>query len=202
MSETESFATASPGDDFVYLAAFQQLVLERTHDLITVLDPTGTIVFASPSWRAMTGWDPDGLVGTPILELVHPDDHKRGAQGMARAMSGEAVEAITARLRTSDGRWVSVETTGTPVYGDDGKVAYVLGTARDVSEREELRERVGEVDAMYRVADAIARATSLDELFDEAIDTLLEATGADRAAVLLHDDGRRHAFPRVARPLR
>jgi DNA-binding response OmpR family regulator len=70
MSETESFATASPGDDFVYLAAFQQLVLERTHDLITVLDPSGTIVFASPSWRSMTGWDPDALVGTPILELV------------------------------------------------------------------------------------------------------------------------------------
>jgi GAF domain-containing protein len=40
---------------------------------------------------------------------------------------------------------------------------------------------------MYRVADAIARATSLDELLDEAIDTLLEATGADRAAVLLRD---------------
>ena len=69
-------------------------------------------------------------------------------------------EAITARLRASDGHWVSVETTGTPVYGNDGKVVYVLGTARDVSEREELRERVSEVDAMYRVADAIARATS------------------------------------------
>ena len=188
MSETESFATASPGDDFVYLAAFQQLVLERTHDLITVLDPTGMIVFASPSWRSMTGWDPDALVGTPILELVHPDDHKRGAQGMAQALSGEAVEAVTARLRTTDGHWVSVETTGTPVYGDNAKVAYVLGTARDVSEREALRERVGEVDAMYRVADAIARATSLDELFDEAIDTLLKATGAHRAAVLLHDE--------------
>jgi PAS domain S-box-containing protein len=189
MSETESFATASPGDDFVYLAAFQQLVLERTHDLITVLDPAGTIVYASPSWRAMTGWDPDGLVGTPILELVHPDDHKRGAQGMAEVMSGGAIEAITARLRTSGGQWVTVETTGTPVYGSDDKVVYVLGTARDVSEREELRERVSEVDALYRVADAVARATSLAELFDEAIDTLVETTGADRAAVLLRDDG-------------
>ena len=84
MSETESFATASPGDDFVYLAAFQQLVLERTHDLITVLDPAGTIVYASPSWQTLTGWDPDGLVGTPILELVHPDDHEPGARGDGR----------------------------------------------------------------------------------------------------------------------
>jgi PAS domain S-box-containing protein len=188
MSEAESFVTALPSDDFVYLAAFQQLVLERTHDLITVLDPIGTIVCASPSWQALTGWDPDGLVGTPILDLIHPDDHERGAQGVIQVMSGGAIETTTARLRTSDGRWVSIESTGTPVYGHDGKVLYVLGAARDVSEREELRERVGEVDAMYRVADAIARATSLDELLYEAIDTLLEATGADRAAVLLRDD--------------
>jgi PAS domain S-box-containing protein len=188
MSEAESFATASPGDDFVFLAAFQQLVVERTHDLITVLDPVGTIVYASASWQTLTGWEPETLVGTPILELVHPDDHKRGARGMADVLAGNAVEAITARLRTREGRWVAVETTGSPVYGSDGAIAYVLGTARDVSEREELRERVGEVDALYRVADAIARATSLEELFDEAMDTLLEATAADRAAVLLRDD--------------
>src|SRR6202521_132683 len=125
MSETESFATASPGDDFIYLAAFQQLVLQRTHDLITVLDPTGTIVYASPSWRAMTGLDPDTLVGMPILELVHPEAHKEGARGMAKVMSGEAIEAIPARLRAQDGHWVAVETTGTPVYGNDGKVVYV-----------------------------------------------------------------------------
>jgi PAS domain-containing protein len=49
-------------------------------------------------------------------------------------------------------------------------------------------ERVRELDALYRVADAIGRATSLVELLDESIDTLLEATGADRAAVLLYDD--------------
>ena len=188
MSETESFAAASPGDEFVYLPAFQQLVLDRTHDLITVLDPAGTIVYASASWQRLTDWDPDELVGTPVLELVHPDDHEAGARGMADVLAGNTVEAITGRLRTRDGRWVSVETTGAPVYGSDGAVAYVLGAARDVSEREELRERVAEVDALYRVADAIARASSLEELLDEAIDTLLEATGADRAAVLLHDD--------------
>jgi PAS domain S-box-containing protein len=57
-----------------------------------------------------------------------------------------------------------------------------------VSEHEELRRRVAEVDALYRIADTIARATTLDELLTEAIDTLLTATGADRAAVLLADN--------------
>src|SRR5436190_12301737 len=61
-------------------------------------------------------------------------------------------------------------------------------TARDVTEREELRMRVAEVNALYRVADAIARATGLDDLLAEAVDALVEATDADRASVLLFDD--------------
>ena len=47
---------------------------------------------------------------------------------------------------------------------------------------------MGQIDALYRMADAVARATSLEELFDEAVETLIEATGAARGAVLLYDD--------------
>jgi PAS domain S-box-containing protein len=61
-------------------------------------------------------------------------------------------------------------------------------TTLAASEREEFRLRVAEVDALYRIADTIARATTLDELLAEAVDTLLSATRADRAAVLLYDE--------------
>jgi len=52
----------------------------------------------------------------------------------------------------------------------------------------ELRRRVSEVEALYRVAAAIGRATTLDELLAEAINALREATGADHASVLLSDE--------------
>src|SRR6266576_831732 len=155
MSRTDSLVVGdAPGDDFVYLAAFQQLVLERVHDLVTVMDPVGTIVYASPSWNTLLGVDPDAIVGTSFLEFVHPEDQAAlaAALGEVRA-AGESFEAITARLRSSGGRWISVETTGTPLYAGKGEVAYLLGTARDVTEREELSERVGEIDALYRVAE-------------------------------------------------
>src|SRR5713101_4185168 len=119
MSEAESFATAMPGDDFVYLAAFQQLVLERTHDLITVLDPSGTIVYASPSWQTLAGWDPDALVGTPFLELTDPDDPELAA-AIAQVLAGATIEAVSGRLRTPAGEWIAIESTGTPIYDDDG----------------------------------------------------------------------------------
>ena len=187
MSETRSYDAPPQGDDLVYLAAFQQLVLERSHDLITVTDPTGTIVYASPSWRTVLGWDPESLVGSPVLELVHPDDQQAAVAGVGTVGAGGEVGAITARFRAKDGSWVALESSGTPIVDSDGTVTHLLGTARDVSEREELRARVQELDSLYRIADAIARSGSLDELFAEAVDTLIGATAADRASVLLAD---------------
>ena len=179
--------TGAIGDDLASPAAFQDLILERTHDLITIIDPSGTIVYASPSWRAL-GWDPDRFAGKAVLDLVHPEDRERGARAISDVLAGGSVDRVTMRLRSKDGAWVWYESTGAAIAGANGGVAYIVATARDVSEREELRRRVSEVDALYRVAEAISRATTLDELLAEATDILIEATAADRAAVLLYDD--------------
>jgi PAS domain S-box-containing protein len=77
---------------------------------------------------------------------------------------------------------------GSAVRDEDGELRFMLGTARDVSEREELRSRLRDLDAVYRFADAVAGARALDEVLDAALDALLEATGADRASVLLADE--------------
>ena len=179
---------APPTDELVYLAAFQQLVLERSHDLITVTDLLGRIVYASPSWETALGWDPDALVGTPVIELVHPNDQAGATVRFGEVVGGDPVDSITGRIRAADGRWVWMEVTGTPIRDRDGRITHTLGTARDVTERQELRKRIRDVDGLYRVADAVARRTSLRELFAEAIDVLVETTAADRGSVLLFDD--------------
>ena len=114
MSETQSFEAVPEGDDLVYLAAIQQLVLERSHDLITVTDALGTIVYASPSWEGVLGWSPEALTGEPIAELVHPDDRGAAEAGFVAVLRGSDVAGVTARFKTHDGRWVPIETSGSP----------------------------------------------------------------------------------------
>jgi PAS domain S-box-containing protein len=167
--------------------AVRGAVLERTHDLVAATDPDGTIVFASPSWSTL-GWDPEHLPGTPLLELVHPDDAAAAAAAIAEVVAGADLDAVTVRLRRSDGSWSWVDATATAILAEDGSVRLLLGTARDVTEREELGSRLRDLDAVYRFAAAVADAGSLDAVFGEAIDALLEATAADRAAVLLADE--------------
>ena len=47
---------------------------------------------------------------------------------------------------------------------------------------------VAELNAVYRLAEAVARSRSLDEVLDEAVTALRDAVGADRTAVLLVDE--------------
>jgi PAS domain S-box-containing protein len=185
-SGTEPLETtaAAPVDE-----AVRRLALEHTHDLVTLVDPQGTIAWASPSWRRL-GWRPAELPGTPILDLVHPEDAATASAGIAQVVAGQEVDAVVTRVRRADGGWAWIESTGLPVRDEDGGLRFLLGSSRDVSEREELRRRLRDLDAVYRFADAVADAGSLDAVLESAIDALLAATGAERASVLLAaDDG-------------
>jgi PAS domain S-box-containing protein len=102
--------------------------------------------------------------------------------------SGRDVDAVTIRLRRAGGSFAWFEVNGSSVREQDGKLRYLLGTARDVSEREELRSRLRDLDAVYRFADAVAGARALEEVLEAGLDALLEATGAERASVLLADE--------------
>ena len=48
--------------------------------------------------------------------------------------------------------------------------------------------------AIYRLSDALYRAATLEEIFEIAIDGVIEATGATRAAILLFDAGKTMRF--------
>ena len=182
-SGTEPLATTAESVD----DAVRRLVVERSHDLVTLCDLNGAIVYASPSW-AHIGWEPAELTGVQIGELLHPDDAGLANEAWNEVAAGTDVDAVTIRLRRAGGSFAWFEVNGSAVRDEAGELRFMLGTARDVSEREELRSRLRDLDAVYRFADAVSGAQALDEVLEAALDTLLEATGADRASVLLADD--------------
>jgi PAS domain S-box-containing protein len=165
----------------------RRLVVERSHDLVTLCDTAGAIVYASPSWAGL-GWEPPDLAGIAVLDLIHPDDAAVAVDAWNEVASGTDVDSVTIRLRRAGGTHAWFEVNGSSVRGEDGEIRFLLGTARDVSEREELRWRLRDLDAVYRFADAVAGAQALEEVLEAAVDAILEATDADRASVLLADN--------------
>jgi PAS domain S-box-containing protein len=123
-----------------------------------------------------------------IVELLHPDDAQLATEAWNEVAAGTDVDAVTIRLRRAEDSYAWFEVNGSAVRDEAGELRFMLGTARDVSEREELRSRLRDLDAVYRFADAVSGAQALDDVLEAALDVLLEATGADRASVLLADD--------------
>jgi diguanylate cyclase (GGDEF)-like protein/PAS domain S-box-containing protein len=119
---------------------FRQLA-ERTSDVVLLCDLNGVIRYAS---HAVTGYGygPDALRGTPVVNLLHPDDRAGGMQAIRRAMTkAQRPGRYPCRVRAEDGTWRHVEATVSR-YRDPGQPDLVLVTARDMSAQVALRRQV------------------------------------------------------------
>jgi len=94
----------------------------------------------SSSVERWLGHPPAELLGTRLLDLVHPDDAELVARDLACPSATDAVLA-SYRTRHRDGSWRTLEGRVSSGHGDP-LVDGVLLSARDVSERVEMeRER-------------------------------------------------------------
>src|SRR5690348_1143067 len=120
---------------------FRQLA-ERTSDVVLLCDVNGVIRYAS---QAVTGhgYGPDALRGTPVVDLLHPDDRAGGMEAIRRAMASKAQRPgrYPCRVRAEDGTWRHVEATVSR-HRDPGQPDLVLITARDMSAQVALRRQV------------------------------------------------------------
>jgi diguanylate cyclase (GGDEF)-like protein/PAS domain S-box-containing protein len=120
---------------------FRQLA-ERTSDVVLLCDASGVIRYAS---QAVTGYGyaPDALRGTPVADLLHPEQRVAGMQAIRRAITTRAQRPgqYPCQVRAEDGTWRHVEATVSR-HRDLGQPDLVLITARDMSAQVALRRQV------------------------------------------------------------
>lgn len=109
-------------------------------DLVAILNPDGTIRYASPSHEKTSGFTVAELIGRRAFDFVHPDDLPRVQRRFTR---GLAVPGATAsaeyRFRRKDGSWAVVEAVAKSLI-DDPMVRGILVNSRDISERARAAE--------------------------------------------------------------
>ena len=120
---------------------FRQLA-DRTSDVVLLCDLGGVIRYAS---RAVAGYGytPESLEGTPLADLLHPEDRSGGTRAVRKAVTGagERVGRYPCRVRAADGTWRHVESSVSRYREPDGR-QQLLVTARDVSTQVTLRRQV------------------------------------------------------------
>ena len=133
-------ANESTGHDDRWLRS----VLERSSEIIKVVDPDGTLRYASPAFEKVFGYDRQEAVDTMnVLDHVHSDDLSHVLEETEKAMAEGSGTGNVAeyRFRHKDGSWRWVESVGTYLT-DDPTVRGVVVTVRVIAERKEAEERL------------------------------------------------------------
>jgi two-component system, cell cycle sensor histidine kinase and response regulator CckA len=125
-----------------------RLITENTGDLISVLDPDGKTLYASPSFQHLLGYDSAALLGTSRFDLVHPDDLPSLRDAWGKLSSQRGIEA-TLRYHHADGSWRWIESHATLVDRPGGDV--VIAVSHDITERKRLDAHVLQAQKMETV---------------------------------------------------
>ncbi|HZF58928.1 MAG TPA: PAS domain S-box protein, partial [Rubrobacter sp.] len=123
-------------------------VVENSSEIVTIVEPDGTLRYANPAWERILGYDPEQAVGKMnVLDHVHPEDltHVLEETEKALAEGGVATNEAEYRFRHRDGSWRWMESLGTYLL-DDPAVGGVVVTSRDVTRRKEAEERLKETE--------------------------------------------------------
>jgi two-component system cell cycle sensor histidine kinase/response regulator CckA len=141
LSDARSIQAMREADAARIQARFRSLV-NRSSDMITVIDSAGQIVFASPSVERSLVLPTLGYEGTPLALLIHPDDRSRAIDFLAAVARDRAPkEPVEWRMRAADGTWMEVETIATGQL-DDPDVQGIVLNSRNVTERKRLEAQL------------------------------------------------------------
>jgi PAS domain S-box-containing protein len=122
-----------------------RFLAESSPDLISLHEPSGRFLYASPASLQILGIRPELMAGSPIEGFLHPDDVGVVLAENRRVSSGgEGTVTLLHRMRRADGAFVEVESSATGVPGEARGERRVLRVTRDVSDRRRLEARLRE----------------------------------------------------------
>lgn len=117
------------------------LVISKTKNAISILQPDGTIVSVNDAFVQMTGYQPAEATGRAISELVYgPTSDAAAVAAYHRALeTGEELTQDVLQYR-KDGRTYWVESSLIPVRSTDGELAQWIVIDTDITRRRETEE--------------------------------------------------------------
>lgn len=129
---------------------FSRTLLENSLDLITIMDPNGTITYENGAIHDALGYDPGENVGKNGFEFIHPDDRARVMSVFQQAVASGKTAVIQYRFRRKDGSYALLETVGREMFKNPN-VKGALLLSRDVSQQEKLKEVSAEREELERI---------------------------------------------------
>ena len=126
-------------------------IADNMFDLIALTDMQGNYTFVGGSHKIL-GYETDKLIGTNVMEFVHPDDLP-----MVKSAFEESVEKlddkrkVQYRNKCADGSYLWFETVGRFICDEKGKPHQIVFNSRDITDRRKADEALRESEERFRL---------------------------------------------------
>ncbi|MHA1255196.1 MAG: PAS domain-containing sensor histidine kinase [Promethearchaeota archaeon] len=129
---------------------FRSLV-ETTSDWIWEVDVNSFYTYSSPKIKDILGYEPEEVIGKTPFDLMPSEEVARVNKIFQAAI--ESQKPITRLENTNlhkDGRLIVLETSGIPIFNENGAFLGYRGIDRDITERKQAEEKLKESEEMFR----------------------------------------------------
>lgn len=169
-----------------------QSLVDLLLDAVCVVDASGMFTYVSPAFQRIFGYAPEEVVGTPMIEYVHPDDRAATLQAASEIMAGESKLNLENRYLHKDGHTVHVLWTAAWSPADQVRVA----VARDITARKQQEILQASI---YAISEAAYEADDINTLFRKIHEIIGRLLPASNFSVAMYDPDQDHlAFPYIA----
>jgi PAS domain S-box-containing protein len=167
-----------------------RLLAENSTDILGRYDAQGYCLYVSPACRALTGYEPEELIGKHFTVGFNPDDHDQIAN-LDGVMLGESdVITFSYRFRRKDGSYVWLETAVHAIRDPEtGLVVESHTASRDITERKEAANELEKMNRLLtierdRQKEHLARLEELNVMKSEFVSSVSHELRTPLASIL------------------
>ncbi|CDX41346.1 conserved hypothetical protein [Mesorhizobium sp. SOD10] len=160
---------------------------------IAEVNEKGELARVNGYLAGLLGYSADELIGRSIFDPALAENVDADRRQFERQVRGEIDNYRHEKhFICKDGARIWVAVTSSSVRDANGRFLHAVRVQQDITARKEaeaaLVRHLEQQAALYEFTDRLQRAADLEEVYDIALSTIVQALHADRAAILLFDE--------------
>ena len=162
---------------------FEALV-KNSSDIIAIIDKQGIIIYESPAFEMILGYNPKDVVGLSGFSFVHPDDLEKAKQKFSEVVNNPEEEVkFELKLKSITEEWLDFELIASN-YLEDPNIKGIIINYRDITESKKIKAD------LYNLAyfDSLTQLPNRKSFGEILITSIAEAqTSSQMLAVAIFD---------------
>jgi diguanylate cyclase (GGDEF)-like protein/PAS domain S-box-containing protein len=145
-----------------------RLIAENMTDLVLLLDPKRKVLYASPSYQTVLGFQPPegALLNT---EQIFQEDRPMVIKSFENIVKSRQSNTVEYRFQHGLGHFVWLETNRTPVLDEKGELNGVLCVSREITKRKQQEAELERMAFYDYLTGALNRRVFMDRLRQQIV---------------------------------